>query len=304
LILSAVFISSCEMSFDVKLQDEERLFILCTPGTNDTTVIQLWKSISTGCFKYDDPFVDDARIELFINGTPGTIERTIEGTSCVPPCCWYSVDKLSVHDHLVIEVLAGNMRQIHAETTIPEPFPEYRLSANDSLITVSFEDDLLSGDYYGAHLFVETAIRTFDDAGNYKDTLLYNIVLPCIDRCFDIGFNGWTFGDPDSTIRIWSDEDFNGSHCEILFNVSMSNLVRISDYNNAEIRFRYKLSLYKFSEEFHNYAESLNRLNTNVLSALGMATASVSYTNVSHGSGIVAGWSVREYECSFWRFFY
>ena len=106
----------------------------------------------------------------------------------------------------------------------------------------------------------------------------------------DIPFNGWSFGNAWSMVRVWPDTGFSGQETTLY----MPTRDIVSYVGNYEQHDRFKVRLYRVSNEFFRYGVALEHMRSNTLAEAGLAPAAYAYSNVRGGVGVLAAWNVCE----------
>lgn len=290
---------ACEREFTVNVQADPKLFLQCFPGPRDTTIIQLNRTIPTGT-DWDGPmFLESAEVVCKVNGLARAVERWDAAPSgSVPEGCWFVTGQLFPGDVISVDARADDLPAIHAETTLPAFPPEFQYLLTAKSVQVSFADNPDSEDWYGLGVLCERTtvqgsvthierhlLRPAGPAGSGTPFLQGNN-----DPGIYLQFNGWTLGSPWWILRVWSDDWAEDG----VVNLSMQLTDVFMIWNDAPYTSRYKVCLYRFPRAFYRYAVSVDNVENNVFAQYGLAPAAFSYTNVSGGVGVLAGWTVRE----------
>ena len=299
IIFISVIISlmGCQSDFKIGEPTTEELFLLCFPGPSDTTIIQLYKTVPIGGRYEGSPFLESADIIFSTNGVVHNVEYANSPVGSVPKGCWFVPTGIVAGDMVDISSFVDGVKPISAHTQAPlsPPLFSYRWNADD--IRVSFDDDSESKDYYGLALVCE---QTFEDNGiaivntHFMPPLSEGngtTEISVLREYYDIGFTGWSLC-PNRVqpygVRVWSDESFNGTK------VSLSMRIDLSPIESHAIVSRFKVRLYRFSEEFYRYLAALDYQTLNGYASYGIVPMKPSFTNINGGSGVLAGWSMRE----------
>ena len=114
--------SSCETVFDINPQTSPKLYLQCFAGTGDVNVIQLFRTYPIG----ENPdtenafFLEDAEIELMIDGTRKEVHYASETNGIVPAGCWYVGGTVDSGAEISIRASYGDIPEIKASTVVPE----------------------------------------------------------------------------------------------------------------------------------------------------------------------------------------
>ena len=306
IILMSLWQLSCQREFPIGESTGSELCLICFPGQNDTTVVQLYMTVPIGGRYEGSPYLSEASLTFSVNGADKPIEQVYERSGSIPYGCWYIDGCISPNDIIEINANHRGASTIKATTTIPPLPPIFGfncIKSSDTSLCVFFEDDPSSVDYYGIALLCEkTSVH-----GNVSTTEVKHLNLlaegygsheSTINKnYYDIGFSGWFLGVHNVDcygVRVWSDKLINGG--DIVLSARFGPGYFDEETDGTEDRRRYKVLLYRLSEEFYKYVASLSYQSFNDYASYGIVPMMPSYTNVAGGCGILAGWSVRESE--------
>lgn len=312
IILAAAALCGCEMDFTVSATAEAKLYLQCTPGVCDTTIIQLYRTVPVGTVYSGSKFLEDADVTFRVNNVPRDVKYAAEKTGSVMPGCRYVVEKVNPGDVIEITASAEGVKSVSASTRVPDLFPEYKLTDTGKYLKVDFHDDPATEDRYGMMIIAERTLVSAEH-GTFVQTRgltpiddsdggILALVATEAKNYIDVSFCGWAFGDYYNIVRIWSDENSNGKDMSLALQFGNAYF-ETPGYRDAQGRWRsvqgeetirYKLKLYRFTKEFHNWALAQDNIANNSFAELGVAPAAFAYTNVTDGVGIFAGCSMVE----------
>lgn len=300
--LSALLLpGACMRSFDLEVTSSPKLFLQCCPGPGDTTILQLNRTIPVGS-TYDGPvFLESADIEFRVNGVGYPVARADEKTGTVPPGGWYVAAPLRAGDAVQVEARAEGLDPVSATTVIPDEAPVFTWKCTPDSVRVTFQDELKTEDWYGLAVYCERTIVNLDNGrvesvqrgtlkplAGYNDTWWHTVLRNYVD----IPFNGWSFGYVRSLIRVWPDTGFSGRTVTLSMPVRASSMTSyVGNYAHYDC---YKVQLYRVTREFFRYGVALDHVRNNEFAEASLAPAAFSFSNVSGGTGILAGWTVSE----------
>lgn len=301
-VLTALLLSGCQMVFDIESSGNGKLFLQCIPGASDSTVIQLYRTLPADQVWKTDEMLEQVRIDFKVNGESLNVEHAVERTGTVQPGCWYVDSPIRNGDRVEVAVSADSFEEVSASTSIPDGFPEYEAEVVGNCIRVCFSDSPDTGDIYGVAVLCERTTYYYTEIVEIctvtPETATGSALYTDYGSGFrDIKFNGWTFGDDYSVVRIWRDEVFDSREVTLLFPIGKIEYhPDVWDWHPDDLpqTYRYKLKLYRFSKEFYDYAIALDNAENNSFAKHGLAPASFAFTNVSGGLGVLAGCSLEE----------
>ena len=303
-LLLTVVLSSCNYQFELDGVDAgEKLVLYCFPSNNDTTVIQLSRSVPVNKKEPLDKNMRNADIHFTVNGEEQAIYWNEESTSLLPAQCYYTLGKWKQDDCLQLQANVKDMPVITAKTLMPASFPlgEIELlpkGGSEKLLQVriTFKDNATTSDYYGIRLVKKEITRSDGDENvsfnsvefDLKDEPLLNS-LSDLDEIFM--FSDHFFQD----LYIWDDAKIQGKEYTLRLNMDYQKDFDV-DWARFSYSVQYKIYLYKLSPEFYNYFKALNNINNNDLGNHGFSSIIRHYTNVSGGIGVVGSCRVAETE--------
>ena len=303
-IILMMILGGCDNDFAISAPTKGELCLICYPGTRDTTVIQLYKTVPVGESYKGSSFLKSAAIVYNVDGVGQKVEYASDWTGSVPKGCWYVPGRLEGGSEVEISAAVESEINVMASTRIPAMPPAFDFSLEFGAWTelnISFDDDPATDDYYGVAVVCEwpinnrLSIRNLCPLAEGSGT----DVVAVLRDYYDVGFSGLTLL-PHQTdiygVRVWSDAKFNGKRASLT-----------ARFDPASVDSpRYKILLYSFTEEFYRYMAALDYQDGNAYAMYGIIPMKLSFTNVSGGCGILAGWSMREsdwFEMDFFKVF-
>lgn len=298
------YLCGCGGDFDIDGPAAGELCLICYPGPRDTTIIQLYQTVPVGGRYEGSPYLQSADITFSVDGTPQKVEQAAEKVGSVPKGCWFVPGRLDSGEAVEVSASVESAATVRASTTVPPEPPAFDYYIDFGLWTdlyIAFDDNPLTEDYYGIAIFCE---RTLQNASGKvvmtKHLSLYSEGdgaqgIAVIRDYVDAGFTGWSLW-PKRTeiygVRIWPDSKF--TRTRVTLKARFGSAYFSSAIDGESIR--YKVRLYRFSEEFYRYLVSLDYQELNDYATYGIIPMKLSFTNVTGGCGILAGWSMRESE--------
>lgn len=303
-LLMIVGMISCDHSFDLKEVDsQEKLVLYCFPSNQDTTIIQLSRSIPVGHKERLEKGVSDTSAIFMVNGEEQHIYWNETSTSTLPAQCYYIVKALGANDQIQFQAKVKNLPEIYAHTVIPTAFPLNTIklivknrSNNILQVQIAFDDDIKTKDYYGVRIVKKETTKL-----DGKEEILYrNAELdlknePLLNDLSDLD-QLFMFGNQYfRNLYIWSDDNIQGKNYTLHLNMDYQKNFSV-DWNNYSYKVEYKICLYKFSPEFYFYLKAINSISNNNLSNHGFSPILYHYTNVVNGIGVLGGCQITETE--------
>ncbi len=302
---------ACQRDFDIGSPTEEKLCLICFPGLRDTTIIQLYRTVPIGG-RYDgDPLLKDAEVVFSVNGQTRPVEQAREAVGSVPAGCWFVAEALSPGDETEITAKIDGVAPVRASAKVPNLPPVFEYGLRDKEVEVRFNDSSGSGGSYGLAVQCEQSLEI-----DGKITVRTRNMQPytaavgtreisVMKDYYDAGFTGWSLW-PSRTayygVRVWPTSDLGGTVVKLSMMLASANFNSNLDidyepeHEGAIEKRRYKVLLYHFSEEFCKYMAALDHQANNAYASYGIVPMMPSFSNVSGGCGVFAGWSVRESE--------
>jgi len=320
ILAASLLLFSCTKPFDLGFEDRPAIFLESFPGIEDMVVFSIKPAYSYSNSATRPDFnpeiifkVNGKEVPVVLNTGFCMSEKYFEDM--------YVADyKPAPGDKMTVEVSSEGFMPIFAQTTIPAPFPERKVSYRPvtfggrelNVISVRFLDDGKTDCAYGMQVYKESVITNEDGTENISVTV-YAGEQPSVDFDFApasmdgirIDFNGWYIDHDNSyTVAGWDDDIFNGEEAELSMTVHA--------YNGYESFFEWeqkngyfdndgvfqgfsselyhnKLVLYTMSEEFHNYVVAQALVYENAGFFAGLAPSNFCYSNVEGGYGTFAG---------------
>ena len=312
----AVLFQGCERQFDIDISATEKLFLQCFPGQRDTTIIQLYKTNPLGGKVDFSSILDEADLSFIVNGVECNPQKAQQKFGSVFPGCWFVPGNVSSGSKVEITAKYGSVDPVGATTIIPAPVPEFSYILSDDAVSISLKDDNSANAYYGLAVICERTI----DKGDTREVWTVNMDplddggkiagMPYNRTYMDIEFDGRTVGGKGKdNVRVWSDEVSKDGKVDLAMRIGLDE-GKLPIYEMGDsVSMRYKVRVYRFSRELFLYAESLflssydvNTYSSGIISApvygswgkYGITPPVLSFTNVSNGMGILAGWTMRE----------
>ena len=275
LLVGLIILSGCRYSFDINDSGlEPRICVMSYICSGEEAGIEVYKTVPVYEAGNADMALVSPSYSLKCNGVE------VETTSAVVPN-----DGLMLHspafksgDVLELTVGAEGLKTVTARTTVPEGFPEftqtYGFDENGNrCIVIEYKEE--AEEYYGAN--VEYRIErengsvyegfAFPIEGYDEISLDNNAYSPVVTY-----ING-------KHIFVWDDEA-EGKY-EIKFrDNTISNGVR-----------KYRLHLYRLSEEMYRKLNAEYDADSNPFAGLGLSAPSFTYSNVDNGTGWFCAYS-------------
>lgn len=303
-LILTVMLSSCSYHFELDEADShEKLVLYCFPSNNDTTIIQLSRSVPVNQKEPLDKSTRNANILFTVNGEKQAVYWNEDSTSSIPAQCFYALGKWGKGDNLHLKAAVTGLPRVFAQTSMPDNFPlkEFKMipregRENTLQVLVAFDDDSRIKDYYGIRL-MKKEIETRDNKEevsyhsvefDLKDEPLLNN-LSDLDEIFMFSNHFW------GNLYIWDDEKIQGKEYTIRLNMDYQKDYDV-DWANLSYRTEYKIYFYMLSPECYNYFRTLNNINNNNLGNHGFSPALHHYTNVSGGIGAMGACRITETE--------
>ena len=299
LCLTVLAVCACGKEFELEVTSDPKLFLQCCPGPGDTTIIQLNRTFAVGRTADNVLLLEDADIDFVVNGTPYYVARAVDTAGAVPPGCWFVVASLQAGDEVAVEARADGFNPVSARVMLPSPAPDFTWKFNRDSVRVTFRDDPATEDWYGLAVYCERTLINLD-TGQVERVLKRNLMplngssdswwYSKVRNYVDIPFNGWSFGNAWSMVRVWPDTGFSGQETTLF----MPTRDIVSYVGNYEQHDRFKVRLYRVSNEFFRYGVALEHMRSTTLAEAGLAPAAYAYSNVHGGVGVLAAWNVCE----------
>lgn len=297
-----IILSSCTYEFNIDdIEAKRKPVIFCMPNTlGDTTLIQVSQSTTVNNKGTNTSAKPDITFKL--NGVEKVIKYTDKATDLLPANSYYVLGKLKESDKIDLEVSYPDMPTAKSSTVIPQPFPLDKwemVLGNGSYgreiqFRISFTDNAETKDYYGMRIVRNTITHYYGEVDDEEEIegidlkldeepLLFNKVG--FDEIFDITKTYYR------DIYLWDDTMLNGKSYTL-----QPCTYYYEGYNDNEMieTIKFKICLYRFSEEIYQYLKSINDINNNELGEYGLAPIRSHYTNIENGIGLLGGCSIYE----------
>lgn len=303
-LLLVVCLVSCnyELNLD-EVDTKEKLVLYCFPSNSDTTIIQLSKSVPIGQKYTSNTRINNADINLTVNGKAQNIYWNEDSTTSLPAQCYYALGKWTKDDIIQLRANVEHLPAITAQTSIPDKFPlkEIRLeplegSSNIMQVQVTFKDNATTNDYYGIRL-VKKEINRMDD----EELVSFHSVEfdlkeePLLNNQADLDeifmFSNKYF----QNLYIWKDEKNQGQEYTLHLAMDYQKDFDV-EWSDHSYKAEYKIYLYALSPEYFKYLQALNKINSNDLGSHGFSSIPLNFSNVSGGIGVIGGYQISETE--------
>ena len=270
-----IILSGCRYSFDINDSGlEPRICVMSYICSGEEAGIEVYKTVPVYEAGNADMALVSPSYSLKCNGVE------VETTSAVVPN-----DGLMLHspafksgDVLELTVGAEGLETVTARTTVPEGFPEftqtYGFDENGNRCII-IEHKKEAGSYYGAN--VEYRIEG-------ENGFVYEGFAFPIEGYDEISIDNNAYSPVvtyinDKHIFVWDDE-VDGKY-EIKFrDNTISKGVR-----------KYRLHLYKLSEEMYRKLNAEYDADSNPFAGLGLSSPSFTYSNIDNGAGWFCAYS-------------
>lgn len=300
------FCSACSYHFDIEEMGENpKLVIYSFPGNQDTTFIQVSKSIPVSSKQDQQTALSGAKITFCVNGKEKEVQYAEEGSTSMPQACNYVLGKFYPGDRIEIKAEAENLPAVSSRTEIPAFFPLKQFNLVKKLdsygkkiiqFQISLQDDPSEINYYG--VIIE---KMSDYSGSYyirNLTLLNTEEEPLLHQTGAL--DDLLLGDSYDTyggMYIFSDNKINGKEYTLRLNDNNSYEPN-SDYPDGTrwSRFYYRVTVFGLSADYYLYAKNILDLRNNELGRYGLSPIRPSYTNIQNGLGLLGGYSMEQSE--------
>lgn len=275
LLVGLIILSGCRYSFDINDSGlEPRICVMSYICSGEEAGIEVYKTVPVYEAGNADMALVSPSYSLKCNGVE------VETSSAAVPN-----DGLMLHspafksgDVLELTVGAEGLKTVTARTTVPEGFPEftqtYGFDENGNrCIVIEYKEE--AEEYYGAN--VEYRIER-ENGSVYE-----GFAFP-IEGYDEISLDNTAYSPVVTYINgkhifVWDDEA-EGKY-EIKFrDNTISNGVR-----------KYRLHLYRLSEEMYRKLNAEYDADTNPFAGLGLSAPSFTYSNVDNGTGWFCAYS-------------
>lgn len=290
-LFAVLWIGACEKYVDFDIPPHESKLVLNSLFTHDSLFcVRMSRSISSEAG--DIPVVDNAVVCLYQNGQAVDTLRG-EGDGF-----YYSNVKAQQGSEYTIKAFSEKYPEVSASDGLPETPKSFSVSepevvlASDNLykLTLTFEDDGASGDYY--EVCFQQFFREYEVYPPWEEEpeepeyeyVLRNLGIYSYDPLIrDEGLEDGTFSS-----LVFSDRSINGAKKELEIFFYPANYSFVGGDDDGELF----IHLRKISQNYYNfmlswyesYDSSDDFLNVN-------ADPFIMYNNVENGYGIFAGYS-------------
>lgn len=299
------FCSACSYHFDIEEMGENpKLVIYSFPGNQDTTFIQVSKSISMSSKQDRQTALSGAKITFCVNGKEKEVQYAEEGSTSMPQACNYVLEKFYPGDRIEIKAEAENLPAVSSRTEIPAFFPLKQFNLVKKLdiygkkiiqFQISLQDDPSETNYYG--VIIE---KMTDYSGSYyisNLTLLNTEEEPLLRQG---ALDNLLLGDSYDTyggMYIFSDNKINGKEYTLRLNDNNSYQPNSDSPDGTRwSRFYYRVTVFGLSADYYLYAKNILDLRNNELGRYGLSPIRPTYTNIQNGLGLLGGYSMGQSE--------
>lgn len=296
-------LSSCTYHFELDdVNSSPKLVLYSYPGSGDTTVVQLSRSLPVSQKGELVRGLKGADVHLFVNGEMVSLAWTDDSMPGVPAQSYYAVKTFEDGDNVNITAAAEGMKAVSSATIVPSQFPLTSINMalkngepNQLQFQIHFTDNVLTEDYYA--LKVERK-RQFWNDGKYSEensSLTLNLddepLLNSSSGLDDILMIENVFY---QNLYYWDDTKIQGKSYTVRLNTNYEadyedDFITPNGVEHIKCQVKYKISLYSLSEELYRYLKSLNDQKNNGLGNSELAPIRSTYTNVINGIGVVGG---------------
>lgn len=304
------FCGACTYHFDIEEMGENpKLVIYSFPGNQDTTFIQVSKSIPVNS-KQDITSVSNAKITFCVNGKEKEVQYAEEGSTSIPQACYYVLGKFYPGDRIEIKAETENLPAVSSRTEIPFFFPLKKIRLIKKLnnngmkiiqFQISLQDDPSETNYYG--VIIEEMSKYKDNywgERTYIETLsLLNLEEePLMHQTGAL--DDLLFGDSKESYRgmyIFSDNKINDK--EYTLHLNHYNKYR-PNHDSSDgtdwSHYYYRVTVFGLSADYYRYVRNIIDLQNNELGRYGLSPIRPAYTNIQNGLGILGGYSMEQSE--------
>lgn len=299
------FCGACSYHFDIEEMGENpKLVIYSFPGNQDTTFIQVSKSISVSSKQDQQTALADAKITFCVNGKEKEVRYAEKGSTSISQACYYALGKFYPGDRIEIKAEAENLPAVSSRTEIPAFFPLKQFNLVKKLDTygkkiiqfqISLQDDPSETNYYGV---VIEKISSYDDGYYIDSPLLDTEEEPLLHQtgALDDLLLGDSYNNNYGGMYIFSDNKINGKEYTLRLN-DRNSYQPNSDYPDGTwSRFYYRVTVFGLSADYYLYAKNILDLRNNELGRYGLSPIRPAYTNIQNGLGLLGGYSMGQSE--------
>lgn len=295
------------------VEDEGMLYVRILAGVYDTTAISVSPTSPIRQEKMELPVMETS-IEMTVNGKPAAIQKAeYKNGSSLPEGTLYTTVPIKPGDRLAVSATSYGSAPIHAETVMPGEAPEFDVVLQQVRISPDEYKEYIN--VFGGYVTHQSdAVRfsvKFKDDPETEDRYALRLIKYTTEN------NEWEiYVDESAGFLVREHNDLSISDRMPLFlfkdifgasSIPHSSLVLTyftdSNLNGQEIEkeymmfhedgFRYRVQLFRLSEELYNAAEASYLMNMSTLGTVGMAPI-YPYTNIKGGLGCFAAASMRE----------
>lgn len=275
LLLTLPLLSGCRYSFDINDSGlEPRICVMSYICSGEEAGIEVYKTVPVYATGNADMTLVSPSYSLRCNGE----EVDISSTEVPNDGLMLNSPAFKAGDVLELTVGAEGLETVTASTTVPGSFPEFTQTygldedGNRSIIIEYMKE---AGSYYGAN--VEYRIEG-------ENGFVYEGFALPIEGYDEISIDNNAYSPVvtyinDKHIFVWDDEA-DGKY-EIKFrDNTISKGVR-----------KYRLHLYKLSEEMYRKLNAEYDADSNPFAGLGLSSPSFTYSNIDNGAGWFCAYS-------------
>lgn len=300
ILCMALNLVSCTYHFELdEISAKEKLVLYSFPGSADTTLIHLSRSIPVQGKGELIKGVRDANVRFLVNGKNQKVIWSEDSTASVPAQCYYVEGGWNPKDQIDIYASVDKLPTVSSHTTVTNEFPldkiEFKHKAGEKgklQFQVTFRDDPQAQNYYGMR--IERKQMYWTD-GEYSDSR-HGLELeiddePLLNEISGLDNVFMFSNDFFQNLYIWNDAKIQGRTYTLRLNTNYSADYEEDSWDSHHIIFKakYRISLYALSEEFYRYIKNLNDIKNNQLGGSGLSPIRPTYTNVQNGIGVVGG---------------
>ncbi|MGL4852762.1 MAG: DUF4249 domain-containing protein [Phocaeicola sp.] len=294
-----LLVAACSYPFELgDIKVSEKLVLYSFPGTADTTLIHLSRSIPVQSKSEVSKQGTPATIQLLVDGVEQTVFWNETATSSIPEACYYTVGSWNSEAKVELYASHPNLPAISSHTVIPNPFPLEKIElkrkpfeSNTLQFHITFSDDAETSNYYGVRIErkeffwynTEYSESCFPLELELKDEPLLNEVSGLDEIFLPSKSNRWQ-------LYYWDDSYIQGRSYTLRLNTNYRpDYDEVYDDVHSIYKNKYRITLYSLSEPFYLYLENLNEIENNKLGNSGLSPILPSYTNVKQGIGVLGG---------------
>lgn len=300
------FCGACSYHFDIEeTRENPKLVIYSFPGNQDTTFIQVSKSIPVGGNRDQQTALSDAKITFCVNGKEKEVQYAEKGSTSIPQACYYALGKFYPGDRIEIKAEAENLPAVSSRTEIPFFFPLKQFNLVKKLdiygkkiiqFQISLQDDPSETNYYGV---IIEKMSSYDDGCRISTlSLLDTEEEPLVHQTGAL--DDLLLGDSYDSyfgMYIFSDNKINGKEYTLRLNDNNSYQPNSDSPDGTRwSRFYYRVTVFGLSADYYLYAKNILDLRNNELGRYGLSPIRPTYTNIQNGLGLLGGYSMGQSE--------